>query len=109
MEGAPAWALADFFLSKGTGTGEVTEQALGLVLRPHLLSQRRNRYFRIGPSDRVIPAKGETSGGGDRKLIIKANFSSKIINLFLFFSKQNQWPHYAQGPTDILLVSSKSG
>lgn len=40
------WALGTFLLPRG-----VTKQALGLALRPHLLSPERNRYFRIGASE----------------------------------------------------------
>lgn len=61
----------------------MTKQAQGLALRPHLLSQERNRYFRIGASDPVIQGEGEVEGGGEWKLILKL-----IFHLFLFYPKQ---------------------
>lgn len=80
----------------------MTKQAQGLALRPHLLSQERNRYFRIGASDPVIQGEGEVEGGGEWKLILKL-----IFHLFLFYPKQKStlpplpYQIHTQWPTNI--------
>lgn len=80
---APGVALGTGRILSSQRSRHVTKQAQGLALRPHLLSQERNRYFRIGASDPVIQGEGEVEGGGEWKLILKL-----IFHLFLFYPKQ---------------------
>lgn len=69
----------------------MTKQTLGLAT-PALTycPSGRNRYFRIGASDRAIPAKGEVGGGGERKLITKVNFPPKFLTCFPSRPQQNK-------------------
>lgn len=80
---APGVALGTGRIPPSQRIRHVTKQAQGLALRPHLLSQERNRYFRIRASDPVIQGEGEVEGGGEWKLILKL-----IFHLLLFFPKQ---------------------